>query len=109
MEREAHQLFKNVSRTVIRDFMVGCENYKRSNKKKGLVVKPILHSSFNSQEQLDLVDMPSHRDGDYSFIFVHQDYLTKFCTLKTLVTETAIEVARVLTDVFTVFGAPHIA
>lgn len=111
MAREAHQLFKNVSRTVIRDFIVGCENceLKRSNKKKGLVVKPIVHITFNSRAQLDLVDMQTHKDGDYSFIFVHQNHLTKFVTLKPLRTKTAVEVARVLlTDVFTVCGAPVI-
>lgn len=109
MEREAHQLFKNMIRSVIRDFIAGCENceLKSTNRKKGLVMKPMVHSRFNSREQLDLVDMQSQTDGDYRFIFTYQDHLINLIIPRPLRTETAKEVARVLlTDVLTVFGAP---
>ena len=43
MEREAKQVFKNVSRTTITDFVFGCEQCeKKGHKRKGLVVKPII-------------------------------------------------------------------
>jgi len=111
MEREVRQLFKNVSRATLVDFLVGCEHCekKKGKQKKGLVVRPIIHSHMNSREQLDLVDKQSNPDGEYSFIFNYQDHLTKYVTLRPLRTKTAKEVADVLLmDVFLTFGAPCI-
>ncbi|XP_008186921.1 KRAB-A domain-containing protein 2-like [Acyrthosiphon pisum] len=50
---------------------------KSSTIKKGLVVKPILSSELNSRCQVDLIDMQAQPDGDYKFIMVYQDHLTK--------------------------------
>ena len=110
MEREIRKKFKNVSRATIQAFIAGCVNCekKKSNKRKGLVVKPIVHANMNSRAQLDLIDMQSDPDGDYRFIFVYQDHLTKFVVLKPLRNKTANEVAVHLLDVFTLFGAPCI-
>lgn len=110
MEREVQKLFKNVSRGTVVDFLVGCEDCqkKKGKKRKGLVVKPIIHSHMNSRGQLDLIDLQSDPDGEYRFIFNYQDHLTKFVTLRPLRTKTAEEVALVLLDVFTTFGAPCI-
>ena len=41
-----------------------CQLKKRKIASKGLVVKPLLIKDFNSQGQVDLVDMQSMRDGD---------------------------------------------
>jgi hypothetical protein len=110
MEREARQIFKNVSRLTVNDFIAGCEECerKKGKKRKGLVVKPIIHSHMNSRAQLDLIDMQSDPDGDFCFIFNYQDHLTKFVTLRALRTKTAEEVALHALDVFTTFGAPCI-
>ncbi|XP_072389381.1 KRAB-A domain-containing protein 2-like [Diabrotica undecimpunctata] len=64
-------------------------------------MKPILSSAFNSRRQVNLIDMQSQADGDYKFIIVYQDHLTKFV-------HRAEEVAYYLLEVFTIFGAPHI-
>ncbi|XP_072380698.1 KRAB-A domain-containing protein 2-like [Diabrotica undecimpunctata] len=76
--------------------------------KKGLVVKRILSSAFNLRCQVNLIDMQSQADGDYKFIMVYQDHLTKFVQHRALKTNRAEEVAYHLLEVFTIFGAPHI-
>jgi hypothetical protein len=48
---------------------------------KGVVVRPILSSSFNSRGHVDLVDMQSMPDGIYRSIMNYEDHLTKFCVV----------------------------
>jgi hypothetical protein len=75
-----------------------------SNKSlKGVVVKPILSKEFNSRGQVDLMDFQSNPDGNYKFIMVYQDHLTKFCNITPLTSKKASEVAFNLIDVFTIF------
>lgn len=76
--------------------------------KKGLVVKPIIHSEMNSRCQVDLIDMQSNPDGQYKFILVYQDHLTKFVQLRPLKSKTADEVATTILNIFCIFGAPMI-
>ncbi|XP_008189275.1 KRAB-A domain-containing protein 2-like, partial [Acyrthosiphon pisum] len=76
--------------------------------KKGLVVKPIISSEMNSRCQVDLIDMQAQPDGNYRFILVYQDHLTKYVLLKPLTHKRAEEVAYILLDIFTTFGAPCI-
>ncbi|XP_060874754.1 KRAB-A domain-containing protein 2-like [Metopolophium dirhodum] len=81
---------------------------KGSTAKKGLVVKPIISNELNSRCQFDLVDMQEQPDGNYKFILVYQEHLTKFVLLRPLMHKRAEEVAYVLLDIFTTFGAPTI-
>lgn len=66
---------------------------KTKRSKKGIVVKPILSSEFNSRCQVDLIDYQSHPDREYKFVIVYQDPLTKFVILRALKTKRADEVA----------------
>jgi transposase InsO family protein len=50
----------------------------------------------------------SHRDGDYVFIMVYQDHLTKLVQLRPLKSKRAEEVAYHLLNTFLTFGAPAI-
>jgi len=52
--------------------------HRNHEKKKttGVVTKPILSNTFNSQ--LDLIDMQSLSDGEWKWIMVYQDHFTKF-------------------------------
>lgn len=52
--------------------------------------------------------MQAQPDGNYKFILVYQDHLTKFVLLRPLTHKRAEEVAYVLLDIFTTFGAPAI-
>ncbi|CAI6372620.1 unnamed protein product [Macrosiphum euphorbiae] len=52
--------------------------------------------------------MQAQPDGNYKFILVYQDHLTKFVSLRPLTHKRAEEVAYVLLDIFTTFGAPAI-
>lgn len=63
---------------------------------------------MNSRCQIDLIDMQAQPDGDYKFICVYQDHLTKFVILRPRRHKSAEAVANVLLDIFTLFGAPAI-
>ena len=73
-----------------------------------MVVKPILSKEFNSRGQVDLMDFQSNSDGNYKFLMVYQDHLTKLCNIRALTSKHASEVTFNLIEVFTLFGAPHI-
>lgn len=110
MLSEIKRQYKNVSRAIVMDFLGGCEHCekKRSNKRKGIVVKPMVFSHMNSRGQIDLIDLQSCPDGDCKFICVYQDHLTKFVMLKALTSKRAEAVTFTLLDIFTIFGAPCI-
>jgi hypothetical protein len=50
---------------------------RRRGQFKGVVVRPILSSAFNSRGRVDLVDMQSMPDGIYRSIMNYQDHLTR--------------------------------
>lgn len=110
MEVEVASKYAFITRKAIEMFLDLCETcqLKKKQAKKGLVVKPILSKSFNSRCQVDLVDMQSQPDGEYRFIMVYQDHLTKFVQLRALKTKTAEAVTKKLRKIFSIFGAPHI-
>ncbi|XP_068246708.1 KRAB-A domain-containing protein 2-like [Palaemon carinicauda] len=68
----------------------------------GLLLQVLLSGS-----QVDLVDMQAMKQGNYKWIIVYQDHLTKFCVLRPL-TKRAAEVAYQLLDIFLLLGAPEI-
>jgi len=91
-------------------FLDLCElcQQKQKNAKKGIVVKPIISSHFNSRCQVDLIDYQSQPDRKFKFLLVYQDHLTKFVVLKPLTSKWADEVAYNLLDIFLLFDAPSI-
>lgn len=110
MEKELNLKYKNITREMIVsyiNFCVSCQT-KHNIPKKGLVVKPILCKEMNTRCQVDLIDMQSQADDSYKFVLVYQDHLTKFVQLRPLKSKRAEEVAYVLLDIFTTFGAPSI-
>ncbi|XP_072398083.1 KRAB-A domain-containing protein 2-like [Diabrotica undecimpunctata] len=110
MMKELKTKYKNITVEFVQVYLnlcVPCQK-EMSIPKKGLVVKPVLSSAFNSRCQVDLIDTQSQADGDYNFIMVYQDHLTKFVQLRSLKTKRAEEVAYHLLEVFIIFGAPHI-
>lgn len=52
--------------------------------------------------------MQSQADGEYRFIMVYQDHVTKFVQIRTLKTKRAEEVAIPIIDIFCIFCAPMI-
>ena len=73
-----------------------------------LVVRPITSTDFNCRGQVDLIDYQSCPDGEYKWVMHYQDHFTKFSVLRPLKSKRAAEVAYQLTDIFLLFGAPHI-
>jgi hypothetical protein len=110
MEHEINKKYKNITRDIIMLYLNNCESRKKkgSTAKKGLVVKPIISSEINSRCQIELIDMQAQSDGDFKFILVYQDYLTKYILLHLLKHKRAKEVAYILLDIFTTFGASAI-
>lgn len=110
MEKECKKKYKNVTQEVIKLYLRLCEPCQKKLKsaKKGIVVKPLLSTEMNSRCQVDLIDMQSNPDGDFKFIMVYQDHLTKFVQLRALTSKRAAEVAYKLLDIFCIFGAPSI-
>ena len=54
----------------------------------------MVSSELNSRCQVDLINLQSNSDGEYKFIMVYQDHLTKFVQLPSLKTKRAEEVAH---------------
>jgi hypothetical protein len=110
MLKELQVRYKNITYEVIMLYLNLCKQcqMKYSAPKKGIVVKPMVSSELNSRCQVDLIDLQSHRDGDYVFIMVYQDHLTKFVQLWPLKSRRAEEVAYHLLNIFLTFGAPAI-
>jgi len=46
--------------------------------RKRLVVKPILHRSFDYRCEIDLIDKELNSDNDYKLIMVYEDDYTTF-------------------------------
>ena len=90
--RESVELFKS--------FCKVCQEKTKRQKTKGVVVKPILSSDFSSRCQVDLIDFQSMYDGQYKWIMVYQDHLTKFVVLRPLTSKRVCEVAGQLMDIF---------
>ncbi|XP_046581131.1 sulfotransferase 6B1-like [Haliotis rubra] len=68
-----------------------CQRKIKRPTTKGTVVKPIVSKNFNSRCQVDLIDMQSMSQGQFKFIMVYQDHLTKFCVLRALTSKRAAE------------------
>jgi hypothetical protein len=110
MFKELSKKYKNITLDVITSFISLCKTcqLKKPKARKKITVQPILSKELNSRGQVDLIDMQSQSDGDYKFIMVYQDHLTKFCFLKALKSKRSEEVAYNLIDIFAIIGAPTI-
>jgi hypothetical protein len=103
--------YANITSDVIEIFKSMCTECMKKRKRfavKGVVVRPILTKDYGSRGQVDLVDMQSMPNGQYKWIMVYQDHLTKFCVLRPLTSKRAAEVAYQLVDIFLLLGAPQI-
>lgn len=100
----------NIPRSAVEIFVSLCKecNLKKSQNRKGMVVRPILSKDFNTRGQVDLIDLQSSADGEYKWLLNYQDHATKYLHLRPLRTKRAAEVAIELVKIFLEFGAPHI-
>jgi len=55
---------------LFKSYCVVCQKKRKRPKTKGVVVKPILSSEFNSRAQVDLIDMQSLPQAQYKRITV---------------------------------------
>ena len=106
----------NISRKIISYFIQLCrvcqeKNHKQIN--KGVVVKPILSSDFNSRGQVDLMNFESQAFKSfngivYKNVMHYQDNLTKFSHLRALQPKRAAGVTYHLVDIWFNVGASGI-
>lgn len=110
MVKELSSKYHNIPRPVIQAYLDGCVQceMKKRRPRAGQVSKPILTDDMNRRGQVDLINWDTEKDGEYRYIMVYQDHLTKFTSLRPLKTKRAEEVARELVDIFCTFGAPNI-
>lgn len=110
MLAETSKKYANITKEMIGLYLSMCSvcHQKKTKKKRGLVSKPILHSEMKSKCQVDLIDFQTQSDGNFKFIMVYQDHLTKFVLLRALQSKRATEVAYHLNDIFLTIGAPCI-
>ena len=111
MVKELSKKYANITHDAISIYKSLCIECQRKRKRlttKGIVIRPILTKNFGSRSQVDLVDMQAMKQGNYKWIMVYQDHLTKFCVLRPLTSKRAAEVAYQLLDIFLLLGAPEI-
>ncbi len=110
MHHQMSKRYANVGKSSCIALVNVCEacQLKRKTARKGLVIKPIVSPDMNSRGQVDLIDYQSMPDGDFKYVMVYQDNLTKFCVLRPLKKKTAAAVATELISIFSTMGAPHI-
>ena len=58
--------------------------------------------------QVDLIDMQSFKDGEFSYILCYQDHGMKFCVIDALKKKTKVAVAISLLNIFSLIGPPMI-
>lgn len=111
MVKELTKKYANITHDAIsiyKSLCIECQRKRKRPTTKGTVVRPILTKNFGSRSQVDLVDMQAMKQGNYKWIMVYQDHLTKFCVLRPLTSKRAAEVAYQLLDIFLLLGAPEI-
>ncbi|CAF0787964.1 unnamed protein product [Didymodactylos carnosus] len=67
---------------------------------------PTVTHLMNRLCEYDMIDLQNAHDGEYFYVLVYQDYLTKFTQLRPLKNKAALEVATNLMDIFCIFGPP---
>lgn len=82
-ELQLQNKFKNIAYEVVMLFLSVCVQCQTKQKvpKKGIVIKPNISRELNSRCQVVLVDMQTHKDGEFKFILNYQDHLTKLSIL----------------------------
>ncbi|KAK3929775.1 KRAB-A domain-containing protein 2 [Frankliniella fusca] len=102
--------YANISQKVHQTFKNHCEQCLSTEptQRRGVTVRPIVQKEMNARVQIDLIDMQTSPDGEFRFILVVQDHLTKFIHLRALPRKEALCVAQHVVEIFLVFGAPSV-
>lgn len=110
MLKDLRDRYYNINQEVVTKFVQLCDvcEMKRNKQHCHEVVKPILTQEFNGRCQVDLIDFQSRPDGEYKFVLVYQDHLTKYVVLRALKTKTMESIVDQLFPIFIDFGAPLI-
>ena len=64
----------------------------------------MLFKDMNSRCQIDLIDMQSQPDGEFKWILLYQDHLTKFVQIRPTKSKRVTEIALILFKIFCIFG-----
>lgn len=105
MSTELHSRFKNITREMIHIYIELCETCQKKPTSRSKN-KAANNQDCSSKCQVEIVGMEP--DNGYKYILIYQDHATKFVQLRPLKTQSVVEIADVLLDIFTIFGAPCI-
>ena len=96
LNKKLQKMYANITVKQMQAYVDCCEvcQVKKGRMKKGVVVKPIVTSDVNRRAQVDCIDMQSNPDGEYRYIMVYQDHLTKWTVLRLLKTKKPEEIAE---------------
>ncbi|XP_055838407.1 KRAB-A domain-containing protein 2-like [Episyrphus balteatus] len=111
MEFELKKMYCNITREVLAIYLKLCPTcaLKRKYKEKAASVKvDALPDDLSLRCQIDIIDMEVQTDQGYRFILNYQDHQTKFLILRPLRTNTPVEIADILFDIFCLIGIPNV-
>ena len=80
--------FANIPRYLVQEYIKRCERCAEKRRRRetasGVVIHPLTVKDLNERGQVDLVDMQTNKDGNYRFILLYIEYLTKFHVIRPL-------------------------
>ena len=106
MEKEGRKRYSNITRIMISkflDFTKNCQEYtelkikEKKKSKKETIVDTI---SLKRSAEIDLINMQDYPDGDFKWILNYQDLSTGLCLLRALKTNSAVDAAQALCEIF---------
>ena len=113
MKTEVEKRYSNVTEEIIvkfLDYIINCKEYNEIKSKLLSLPIFVLPISTTSQQnhiyQIDMIDMQHFPDGELKWILNVHNISTGSCNLRALKSNSAVEIARVLCDLFFEQGAP---
>ena len=115
MEKECQKIYSNITREIITSFLYltnNCEEYykvKEINRTVKSEKDNIANiASLQKCVQIGLIDMQNRPDGDFKWILNVQDLSNGCCHLRALKTNSAVDTAQALCEIFYQHGEPSI-
>ena len=109
--KELEHKYANISKEHVSIFLSLCTVCQQTKPRsvQTLQINPILEKDFNDRIQIDLINFQQYLNpGNYNYILVWQDHLTKFVQLRPLKKKEEGDVVHALCNIFCTFGAPGI-
>lgn len=98
-----------VPKSLVADALNNCTVCRiKAPTQKALIGKPLWSSAIWGRVGIDLIDMSSHPDGEYKWIFHAKDHISKFSYAAPLTSKRCEEVAAAVKHMFHIYGVPQV-